>query len=460
LEFDKMKKHSSPVLACAGFAALLYGASPALAATAPNLLTARNFAVLGGSTVTNTGATTINGDLGVYPGTSITGLALITLTGTVHQTDAVAQQAQIDATAAFTGTAAGLDQPCNTSYPGGQDLGGLTLTPGVYCSASSFFLTGTLKLDAVGDPNAVWIFKMAASTLTTASGSVVQVINGGQDCNVFWRVGSSATLGTTSHVAGTIIADQSITLNTGASISGRALAHIGAVTLDGSNVVNKCSLAVPPPPGCPTITLTPATLPIGHVGVAYSQQITASGGTGPYTFTVVSGSLPAGMTLSSGGLLSGTPTTVGFPPIAIAATDGNGCPGVIPFVMAPSANCPTITFSPPTLPIGNVGVAYRQQITASGGLTPYTFSVVGGTLPAGLTLSSGGLLSGTPTTLGASPVTIEASDENGCPGIILFAMAGAGAFAGIPTLSGWGLMTLIVLIGLVGVASIHRLTRI
>jgi hypothetical protein len=127
--------------------------------------------------------------------------------------------------------------------------------------------------------------------------------------------------------------------------------------------------------------------------------------------------------------------------------------------MAPSANCPTITFTPPTLPIGNVGVAYSQQLTASGGTGSYTFSVVGGTLPAGLTLSSGGLLSGTPTTLGSSPVTIEATDtETSCPGIILFAMAGA--FAGIPTLSGWGLMTLMVLIALVGVASIHRLTRI
>jgi hypothetical protein len=316
-------------------------------------------------------------------------------------------------------------------------------------------LTGTLRLDAVGNPSAVWIFKMPVSTLTTGSGSVVQVINGGQDCNVFWRVGTSATIGTTSHVAGTIIADQSITLNTGASISGRALALIGAVTLDGSNVASKCSLAVAPP-GCPTITLAPATLPIGRVGVAYSQQITASGGTGPYTFSVVSGTLPVGMTLSSGGLLSGTPSTVGFPPITIAATDGNGCPGVIPFVVA-AATCPVITLSPATLPLGNLGVPYSQQITPSGGTGPYVFTVVSGTLPTGLTLSSGGLLSGTPTTLGSSPVTIQATDANGCPGVITFAMAGAGAAAGIPTLSGWGLLTLTALIGL---ASIYRLRRI
>ncbi|HUF91907.1 MAG TPA: ice-binding family protein [Candidatus Limnocylindria bacterium] len=226
-------KHSS-LLVCVGLSAvLLCGASPAFAqAIAPSLGAAESFAVLGGETVTNTGPSVITGDLGVSPGSAITGFPPgIVVGGTIHAADAVALQAKTDVTAAYLNLAG---QACDFDLTD-QDLGGLTLTPGVYCFASSAQLTGDLILDAEGDPDAVFIFQMG-STLTTASNSSVLVINGAQECNVFWQVGSSATLGTGTTFIGNVLALTSITLTTGASVSGRALARNGAVTLDTNDV--------------------------------------------------------------------------------------------------------------------------------------------------------------------------------------------------------------------------------
>jgi len=199
-------------------------ASSALAAQPPvGLGTADSFGVLAGQTVTNIGPSAINGDLGVAPGTAVAGL--LPVTGTIHTADAVAGQAQSDLTTAYD-DAAGREAPL--AVP--ADLGGLTLTAGLYGSGSSLGLTGPVTLDAEGDPNAVFVFQ-AASTLITAAGSHVNLINGAQPCNVFWQVGSSATLGTTSVFAGTIMALTSISMNNGVTVQGRALARNGSVTL-------------------------------------------------------------------------------------------------------------------------------------------------------------------------------------------------------------------------------------
>jgi hypothetical protein len=234
---SKMKgKNLIPIVILA-FTVILYGPSRGLASI---LQSSEAFAVLAGSAVTNTGSSTVTGDLGVWAGSSITGYGSITHTGTVHQTDSVAQLAQSDLTTAYNGLAA---MPF-TSDLTGQDLGGLTLKSGVYRYTSSTQLTGTLKLDAQGNNNAYWVFQIGTA-LTTASGSAVQLINPGSnngfDDGVFWQVGSSATLGTGTVFEGNILADQSITLNTGASIlNGRALARIGAVTMDTNVIENVC----------------------------------------------------------------------------------------------------------------------------------------------------------------------------------------------------------------------------
>lgn len=223
-------KHKHPtIMAGAGLAALLF--LPSLG-FAQSLGAAASFAVLAGSTVTNTGATSILGSVGVSPGTAITGLPVgQPIGGTVHAGDPVAAQAQADLTTAYDFLAA---MACGTNLTG-QDLGGQTLAPGVYCFNTSAPLTGTLTLDGQGNANAVFVFQIG-STLTTATNAAVNLIGGAQNTNVYWQVGSSATLGTGSTLKGNIVALASITLTTAAALNGRALARTGAVTMDTNTV--------------------------------------------------------------------------------------------------------------------------------------------------------------------------------------------------------------------------------
>ena len=199
-----------------------------------NLRSAATFAVLAGSTVTNTGPTVVTGDLGVSPGTALTGFLPGKVVGTLHLADPTSANAEGDLTIAYNDAAGRVN--CPVSIAG--NLGGLTLTPGLYKSTSSLEISsGDLTLDAKGDPKAVFVFQMA-STLITTVGRQVILKGGALASNVFWQVGSSATLGAYSAVKGTIMADQSITLNTGATLDGRALARIAAVTMD-TNAVTR-----------------------------------------------------------------------------------------------------------------------------------------------------------------------------------------------------------------------------
>ena len=257
-----MKKfnNNSIVLLALAIAFAFGFTSLATAATSVQLGTADNFAVLAGSTLTNTGSSVVNGALGLSPGTSVSGFPPGVVNGTQLIANNIAAQAQTDLVAAYVNA---LGQTPVSTVP--TELGGTIKMAGTYDSASGTFgITGTLTLDAAGNPNAVFIFK-TASTLTTDGASNVTLVGGAQACNVFWQVGSSATLGANSTFKGNILALQSATLTTGANVEGRVLARNGSVTLD-SNVITKATCAVPPtppsvPPSAPAGTSVSAPVP-------------------------------------------------------------------------------------------------------------------------------------------------------------------------------------------------------
>lgn len=218
-------------------AAALFGTMsaprPVMAAEAAiEMGTTSNFAILAGETITNTGPTEITGDVGLHPGTDVPGQSDIILHGAWHLGDAVAEKAKVDLVTAYDDAAGRIPEIIS------RELGGQTLTPGVYVSnEKDFLLTGTLTLDAEGDPYAVFIFQ-TDTTLITASASSVVFLGGATACDVFWKVGSSATLGAHSTFAGTILALTSITLETGATVRGQLLARNGSVTLDSNRIVS------------------------------------------------------------------------------------------------------------------------------------------------------------------------------------------------------------------------------
>lgn len=345
---------------------MLWQAGAAQAATAidgpVDLGTSAAFGVLGASTVTNTGPSVVTGDVGVSPGTAITGFTGApngSYTGALHQTDATAGGAQSDLTTAYN-TAAGL----TPTRSGVAELDGLSLSPGVYAGgALSLANNGVLTL--AGSASSVWVFQ-AASSLTIGSASQIVVTGGASSCNVFWKVGSSATLGTTSEFVGTIMANQSITANTGAGIAGRLLANTAAVTLD-SNVVTVPTGCAPA--GTVTTTDSPAftsaTPPNAVVGTPYTFTVTATGTPAP-TFTVSAGELPAGLELNGiTGEITGTPTDAG--PSTFTITADNGLPPVVTATYEVTTGpgtpaAPTVT---PEVPTGTPDVPTAPEAPAA-----------------------------------------------------------------------------------------------
>lgn len=390
-------------LAGLGCVALLSAAVPAQAATAPALGTAQSFAVLGGSTVTNTGSSIFAGDLGVWPGLAVTGFppGLVTPPGTIHAGDATAMSAQSAVTAAYNDLAG---QPCDTDLSG-SDLGGMTLVPGTYCFSTSAQLTGTLTLDAQGDANAVFVIK-TGSTLTTASNASVALINSAQSCNMFWQVGSSATLGTNTVLEGNILALSSITMNTGATLGGRALARNGAVTLDTNTAAATVCSAPPPSPAIGVFKVFgPSTIQPGEAT----------------TLTITFTNSNAGLATLSADFTDAMPTGV-----TIVGLPSTTCGGTAPTALASSVTLPIGA----TIPGGSIAVPGACTLTVN--VTAATTGSYLNTLPV------------LETDLGSSPAIPE-------PGVLLNVLSTA-----IPTLSTWTTIMLAALLALAGFAVLRR----
>jgi hypothetical protein len=329
---------ASPVAAgavAAGAVALFIATQPAVAATAPvGLGTAGSFGVLAGTTVTNTGPSIISGDLGVYPGTAVTGFPPGAVTGTVYTATGpgtVAKGAEADLTTAYNDAAGRSPTTDIPSSIGSAGIDKATLVPGVYKASSSLEVSGALTLDAGGDPNAVWIFQAPSSTLLTDSGSSVVLTNGAQACNVFWQVGSSATIGTGSAFQGNILALTSITVQTGDTITGRALARNGAVTLDDDTITVPSCMTTTPPSSTPPTTTPPTTTPPTTTPPTTTPPTTTPPTTTPPTTTPPTTTPPTPPVIIPG------PTSTGTGPGATSTATG---PGATPTSTSPGPRPP------------------------------------------------------------------------------------------------------------------------
>ena len=346
------------LVATAGMMALAFSAIPAFAQA--TLGSAQSFAVLGASTVTNTGATVITGDLGVSPGTAITGFPPGTIVGgTIHAGDAVALQAHSDAAIAYAALVA---ETCDVNLTG-QDLGGLTLNPGTYCFNTSAQLTGTLTLQG----NGPWIFQIG-STLTTATGSAV-VVNNASDCDgtdVFWQIGSSATLGTATRFVGHLIALISVTVTTNVAVSGNVIALNGAVTMD-TNRIGTCGAGqIGPFPPHGAIKVTGG----GQIAVP-SPNNSAPDATGDGRATFGFNAQPTNQGGAKGHFnyvnhVTGLHVEGSVTAIAVIAVYPDGTPQTVRF----SGTCggtPACSFSVTVEDRGEPGTADRFSVTVSSG---------------------------------------------------------------------------------------------
>ena len=357
-------------------------ASVTVTITTPPVLdlgVAASYGVLAGSTTTCVDLGVVDADLGVSPGTAVTGFPPCTVSGAIHAGDATAAAAQTALAVTYGQLVA---MPCGTTLS--TDLGGQTLAPGVYCSTSTMGLTGEMFLDAQGDPNAIFVFQVG-SALTTATAQVT-LLNGAQAKNVYWQIGSSATLGVGSAMKGNILASASITLNDNATLLGRALAQHGAVTLGTGNVISLSS--VPGPLAAITLTPSSSTLAGGA-----TQQFTAVGTDANGTVVAITPTwsvVANGGTISSAGLFTAGMTAGTFTN-TIQATSGAiaGHASVTVTITAPPLASITLTPSSSALEGGAT-----QQFTAVGtdangtvvAITP-TWSVAAN----GGTISSAGL---------------------------------------------------------------------
>jgi hypothetical protein len=398
------------LLASLGFAALLLVSATAQAATAPSLGAASSFAVLAGSAVTNTGATTINGDVGIYPGIGVaphySGFGTVTFLGggAVHDADVTAQNAQFDASAAYT--TLDLANGCTASFAGVKELAGLNLVPGVYCADSFHLTAGTLTLSGLASDT--WVFK-SASDLIITGGAAAKVVS--PSCNVWWRVVSTATFDAGSSLIGNILASTSITLAAGASLSGKAFAQTAEVTLIG-NVISAC---VAPPTvtvtkvsngavgpfsftgdnGFANQTITTATSGVGVVGA--TQTLTTPGA----ITTITESTPPANYVLASivctglgvGGSATQDLTTRAVTLDAAATAAG----AAISCIFTNNYIAPPPPTAPPTVTVTKVSV---------GGVGPFSFTGTNGFANQTITTATSGVgVAGATQTLTAPGAT-------------------------------------------------------